>query len=480
AKRAKEVGIRKTSGSNRGLLISQFLSESVIITFISMLLAMVLIKLFLPGFNNLIEKQLEFNYFDNFRNILFMIIFGIAIGVFAGSYPAFFLASFNPVKILKGTHATGGTHAKLRNGLVIFQLAVSMVLFSGTFFISKQLVFLQNKDLGFNKESLVVVEKADKLGSALSTFKQELIAQAGISGVTNSTTVPGRLFTSSVFSHYSASDPRGILTMYSDCDFVKTFQIEMKEGRYFEEGNQSNSKDVVLNESAIKKLNIEDPIGKKIYDGPHSPDAGYTIIGVMKDFHCESLHQEVSSLVVFNGEGNHLTIRIATDNLQENLSKIEQTWEKYANGQSFDYVFFDQDFDRLYKAEVRTKKVVSIFSALAIIIACLGLLALAAFTAEQRTKEIGVRKVNGARILGIIFSLNRDFIKWVAIAFVIATPVAWYVMNQWLENFAYITALSWWIFALAGMLALGIALLTVSWQSWRAATRNPIEALRYE
>ncbi|NQU55284.1 MAG: ABC transporter permease [Bacteroidetes bacterium] len=480
AKRAKEVGIRKSLGSNRKSLVTQFLSESIFITLISMVLAMVLIKIFLPAFNNLIDKQLEFNYFDNIKTIPLIVLFGIAVGVLAGSYPSFFLASFNPVKVLKGIHLAEGSHARLRNGLVIFQLAVSIVLFSGTFFISKQLNFLQNKELGFDKESLVIVEQADNLGTQLSSFKQELLAQAGISGVCNTTTVPGRIFTSSTFTHQTASDPRGILTMWTDCDFVNTYKIEMKEGRYFEEGSQTTARTVVLNESAIKKLNIENPIGKKIYEGARTPEEALTIIGVMKDFHCESLHQEVSSLVVRRGEGNNLTIRIATENIQANLKLIEQTWKKFSNGQTFDYVFFDQDLDRLYKAEVRTKQIVTVFSALAIIIACLGLLALAAFIAEQRTKEIGVRKVNGARIWEIMFSLNRDFIKWVAIAFVIAVPAAWFLMNNWLGNFAYKTALSWWIFAIAGLAALIVALITVSWISWRAATRNPVKALRYE
>jgi putative ABC transport system permease protein len=205
----------------------------------------------------------------------------------------------------------------------------------------------------------------------------------------------------------------------------------------------------------------------------------------LKDFHSESLHKEISSIIVREGVenapfGNNLVVRVTTENMQQNLKHLEQTWNKFAKGQAFDYVFFDEDFGRLYNTEVRTKKIVAIFSALAIVIACLGLLALAAFIAEQRTKEIGVRKVNGARVSEILFSLNSGFIKWVGIAFVIAVPVAWYVLHNWLRNFAYKTDLSWWIFALAGLLALGIALLTVSWQSWRAATRNPVEALRYE
>ncbi|MCY1719273.1 ABC transporter permease [Prolixibacteraceae bacterium Z1-6] len=477
--RAKEVGIKKSLGSNRNSLIAQFLSESIIITFIALILALVFVKLFLPVFNNLIEKQLLLHYFDNFKTIPLLVAFGIAIGIIAGSYPAFFLASFNPVKVMKGVHKSEGSHGKLRSALVIFQLIVSIGLFSGTFVISKQLNFIQNKELGFNKENLVVINKADYLGNRISSFKNELLAQSGIVQITNTSSIPGRILTSSTFYHQTANDSRGMNYLYTDDDFLKTYQVELKEGRFFEEGNQSNVRSVVLNESAIKRLNIEDPIGKKVYEGKKTDETAFTIIGVVKDFHCESLHQEMSALVLFNGRGQNLTVRISGD-IQQNMKTIENTWDKFANGQKLDYVFFDEDFGRLYKAEVQTRKIVSIFSALAILIACLGLLALAAFVAEQRTKEIGIRKVNGATISEVLYSLNKDFIKWVAIAFVIAVPGAWYLMNNWLENFAYKTTLSWWIFALAGVLALGIALLTVSWQSWRAATRNPVEALRYE
>lgn len=480
AKRAKEVGIKKSLGSNRNNLVMQFLSESILITLIALLLALVFIKLLLPGFNNLIEKQLVFNYFDNYMVLPLLVVLGIVIGAVAGIYPAFFLASFNPAKVIKGVHKSEGSHSKLRSGLVIFQLIVSITLFSGAFFISKQLNYLQNKNLGFDKENLVVINKANFLGNRLSSFKTELLAQSDILQITNTSSIPGRINTSSTYFHHSVNDSRGMNNIWTDCDFIKTYHVELIEGRFFEEGNQSNARSAVLNETAIRRLNIEDPVGKKLYQGKKTDDDAYTIIGVMKDFNCESLHQEMSSLVVFSGGGENLTVRIAGGDIPQTLKKIEQTWNKFANGQSLDYVFFDEDFGRLYKSEVQTRKIVSIFSALAILIACLGLLALAAFVAEQRTKEIGVRKVNGATISEILYSLNRNFIKWVAIAFVIAVPGAWYLLNNWLENFAYKTTLSWWVFAVAGIAALFISIVTVSWISWKAATRNPVEALRYE
>ena len=477
--RAKEVGIKKSLGSTRHNLVLQFLSESIFVTFIALAFALVFIKVLLPAFNSLIDKQLVFNYTDNFRTIPLLLVFGIAMGIIAGSYPAFFLASFKPLKIIKGIHTSEGLHGKLRSGLVIFQLIVTIVLFSGTFFISKQLSFLQKQELGFNKENLVIIKKANYLGNQLSSFKSALLAQSGILQATGSTSIPGRTWTGSTFFSELAIDARGMSTLWVDFEFLKTYEIELMEGCFFEEGNQANSKSIVLTETALKQLNIENPLGKKVYKKQKTDEAAFTIIGVIKDFHLQSLHQEMSPLVLFNGYGEYLSIRISGD-IQQNLGNIKQTWDKFANGQSLDYVFFDEDFERLYTADVRTRKIVSIFSALAILITCLGLLALAAFVTEQRTKEIGVRKVNGARIGEILFSLNQNFIKWVAIAFVIATPLAYFAMNKWLESFAYKTELSWWIFALAGLMALGIALLTVSWQSWKAATRNPVEALRYE
>lgn len=479
ANRAKEVGIKKSLGSNRNFLVTQFLSESVFVTLIALALALVIIKLLLPGFNNLIGKQLVFNYFDNFNTIPLMIAFGIGIGIIAGSYPAFFLASYNPVKVIKGIHKSEGSHGSLRSGLVIFQLIVTIVLFSGTFFISKQLSFLQNKDLGFNKENLIIINKANYLDNRMSSFKSELLAQSGIQQISNTTSIPGRIHTSRTFYYQTAQDSRGMNTLGTDQDFLKTYQIKLKEGRFFEESTQSDGRLVVLNESAVKTLNIEDPVGKQIYQGQKTDEAALTIIGVVKDFHCESLYKEMSPIVLFKNSGENLSIRISGD-IQQNIKKIEETWNKFANGQSLDYVFFDEDFGRLYKAEKQTRKIVTIFSGLAIFIACLGLLALAAFVAEQRTKEIGVRKVNGARISEILLSLNQNFIKCVGIAFVFAVPGAWYLLYNWLGNFAYKTSLSWWVFVLAGVSALIITVVTVSWQSWRAATRNPVEALRYE
>jgi putative ABC transport system permease protein len=273
--------------------------------------------------------------------------------------------------------------------------------------------------------------------------------------------------------------------LWTDVGFLKTYGIELIDGRFFEEGNPANKKSIILNETALKELNIEDPIGKKVYKGQKTDKNTFTIIGIIKDFHYESLHKEVKPFGLYCDSdrlkyiGRYLSVRISGD-IQENLKNIKQIWDTFAGGQSFDYAFLDEDFGRLYAADVQTRKIVSIFSILAIFIACLGLLALAAFVAELRTKEIGVRKVNGARVGQILYSLNRNFMKWVVIAFVISCPVAYYTMHKWLENFAYKTSLSWWVFALAGCAALVVTIITVSWVSWRAASKNPVEALRYE
>ena len=480
--RAKEVGIKKSLGSNRKSLVLQFLSESVFVTLIALALALALIKILLPAYNHLTDKQLVFNYTDNFSTIPLMLVFGIVIGIIAGSYPAFFLASFKPVKIIKGIHASEGSHGKLRSGLVVFQLIVTIVLFSGTIFISKQLHFLQNKELGFNKENLIIIKNAASLWTQKPSFESELLEQPGILQVSNSTSIPGRSKYGAIFSRESNGVARIMSQLWVDADFLKTYDIKLIQGRFFEEGNPANDKSIILSEKALKELNIEDPIGKNVYK---RDQAAFTIIGIIKDFHLNSLHQEMSPLVLFDNNdklksiGDYFSVRVSGD-IQQALRNIKQTWDKYANGQPLDYAFFDEDFGRLYAADVRTEKIVSIFSVLAILIACLGLLALAAFVAEQRTKEIGVRKVNGARVGQILYSLNRNFMKWVVIAFVISCPIAYYTVSKWLEDFAYKTSLSWWVFALAGFAALGVTIVTVSWISWRAVTRNPVEALRYE
>ena len=303
--------------------------------------------------------------------------------------------------------------------------------------------------------------------------------------VSNSIYIPGRGQSGNTFFHELPGDAVGMSQLWVDEDFLKAYEIELTQGRFFEEGNPSNARSIVLSEMALKELNIENPIGKTVYKMQKTDETTFTIIGIIKDFHLNSLHQGIGPLVLFDdhdilmSNGDYLSVRISGD-IQQNLKKIRQTWEKYADGQPLDYAFFDEDFGRLYSADVQTKKIVSIFSVLAILIACLGLLALAAFVAEQRTKEIGVRKVNGARIGQILYSLNWNFMKWVTIAFIISCPIAYYTMSIWLENFAYKTSLSWWVFALAGFTALVVTIITVSWISWRAATKNPVEALRYE
>ncbi|TKG94043.1 FtsX-like permease family protein [Puteibacter caeruleilacunae] len=483
--RAKEVGLKKSLGSNRKHLVLQFLSESIFVTLIALVLALILIKVLLPTISNLIDKRLVFSYTDNLSTIPLLLVFGVVIGIVAGSYPAFIMSSFSPLKVLKGINKSEGSHSYLRSGLVVFQLIVTIILFSGTFLINKQLNFLQSKELGFNKENLIIVKNAHYLWNQKSALISELREQSGILEVSNSIQVPGRSSSANLFFNELANDAKWMNQLWVDNNFLKTYEIELVQGRFFEEGNPTNSKSIVLIESALKDLNIDDPIGKKLYKGKKTDETALTIIGVIKDFHLHSLHQEMSPLVLINNDralkssGQFLSVRIS-GNIQENLKNIEKTWNKYAGGQPFVYSFFDEDFGRLYAFEKRTKKITTVFAVLGILITCLGLLALATFVAEQRTKEIGIRKVNGAKISEILAMLNRDFIKWVAIAFVLACPIAYYAMNKWLENFAYKTELSWWIFALAGVLALGIALLTVSWQSWRAATRNPVDALRYE
>ncbi|TKG88365.1 ABC transporter permease [Puteibacter caeruleilacunae] len=483
--RAKEVGIKKSLGSNRKNLIIQFLSESLLFTFLALIIALILIKTLLPFFNNLIDKELTLSYTDNLITLPLLLVFGLIIAIISGSYPAFFLASFKPVTVMSGTHKTKGALGNLRSGLVVVQLIVTIILFAGTFCINKQLDLFQNKEMGYNKENLVILKNVHHKWINRSAFTSEILTQPGILEASNSTHIPGRCSSGNLFFHDTKDNSKGMNQLWVDADFLKAYQIELLQGRFFEEGNDANSKSIVICESALKELGLEDPIGKKIYKRKKTEEGTFTIIGVIKDLHLHPLHQDLSSVVllsnanILKARGSYLSVRISGD-IQKNLKTIEHSWDKYAGGQPFEYTFFDEDFGRFYKAEVQTKSLASILSIITIFIANLGLLALAAFVAEQRIKEIGIRKVNGAKVSEILVMLNRDFIKWVAIAFVVACPIAYYAMTKWLENFAYKINLSWSIFASAGVLALVIAVITVSWRSWSAATKNPVQALRYE
>ncbi len=479
--RSKEVGVRKVLGSNKSQLIKQFLTESFLLTFIAVLIAVLLVEILLPFFDNLAGKSLHTNYFHSLLAIpaLFFVI--IIVGLISGSYPAFFLSSFQPVKVLKGK-ATGNKGSWLRSGLVIFQFSISIILFIGTMIIYSQMKYIQEADLGFNKEHVIVIQRAWALENHAQTFKEELLKSPNIIDATNTNDLPGRQFSETVFKLENAPASQQFLMglISTDGNFAKTMGIKIAEGRYFSNQNPADSLAVIINESAVKTFNLKEPLGKRItFTGQNLT---CTIIGVVKDFHIRSLHQKIEPLVIYYGRGqtSYLPIRISSKDISGTISHIKDEWKKFVPNKPFEYFFLDEDLNKLYQSEQKTGEILTSFSLLAIFIACLGLFGLAAFTTERRTKEIGIRKALGASVPHVIFILSKEFSKWVLVANIIAWPVAYYFMNKWLQDFAYRININIWIFVLAGIAALLIALLTVISHSVKAATANPIKSLRYE
>lgn len=488
ANRAKEVGVRKSLGSLKGQLILQFLAESIFMSFISVLIALLLVQLVLPQFNNIASKALFIDFSDplTIPALIALIFF---VGTAAGLYPAFYLSSFNPAIVLKEGAQKGGRRKWLRSALVIFQFSISVVLIVGTYIVDDQLQFLQNKKLGFKKDHILIVEKTDDIGQQIIPFKQELLQFSEVEAVSNSNNLFGYDFGNTVYrKEGDGPDVTHIIWNFSvDVDFAETYELEMAAGRFYSAEFTTDTASIVLNESAIKTLGIVgDPIGQNVITpfGRQNEDRVMPIIGVVKDFHFQSLHDEIKPLVIQpfqRGQfGRYVAVKFNSANIGETIRKIESTWLKYANDQAFEYVFFDEEFNRVYTAEFRTGKLFKGFSILGILIACLGLFGLAAFMAEQRTKEIGIRKTMGASVNGLIILLCKEFTKWVIISNLIALPIAYFWMTKWLENFAYRIDITFVAFFVSAILSLIIALITVSYQAVKASLANPIDSLKYE
>jgi putative ABC transport system permease protein len=483
--RAKEVGMRKVVGSGRRSLVFQFLSESVLLSFISLAIGMALVIILLPSYRNLIGRPLEIHYFDNLVALPSLLALGLIVGIISGSYPAFFLSSFKPITALRGMAIRSRGGSWLRNLLVIFQFTISIFLIIGTLTVHQQLKFFQNKKLGFDKEQVLVIRNPGALGNNTVPFKESLRNYSRIRDVSGSNTLPGESFSNIGFGAEGVDKNFTLNLCVCDYDFLKTLKLELARGRFFSKDFSTDSHAAVLNEKAVELLGWDDPIGKKINNWSQNR-GDFTVIGVIKDYHYESLHQEIRPQALFLSGGyytnveSYISVRLSTENISETIGYVENTWRDFAPNKPFEYSFLDQDYNNLYINEQQTRKLFSIFSFLAIFIACLGLFGLASFIADRRTKEIGIRKVLGASVLRIVQILNKSFMKWVLLANLIAWPAAWFVMNRWLQNFAYRIDLSWWMFVLGALLALVIAFITVSFQTVKAALRNPVDSLRYE
>jgi putative ABC transport system permease protein len=489
AERAREVGLRKTMGSIKGQLVLQFLTESILLSMFAMFVAVALMFVVLPSFNSLTGKNLIFHFTPGFVSAL--IGTAMVVGFLAGSYPAFVLSGFNPVVVMKGKFTGNARGAWLRNGLVVFQFFISIVLIVGTIVVGEQMQYMQNKSLGYDKEQILVVERVFALNDKTQTFIDELKRMPDVENACGSFSMLGRQndFFGAQFTPEGSNEILTTKSMAIDDDFAKTVGFEFVEGKgYAKETNDSLS--IILNETAVKLLAIQDPIGKKLTQIQRRQDGTtgsiqFTIIGVIKDFNFQSLRDPITPLTIqssetFGGGATYAYARIKGKNISNAITKTEMKWKELAPDQPFKYVFLDQNLNAQYETEQRAGQVFAIFSGIAIIIACVGLFGLAAYTASLRTKEIGIRKVLGATVPGVVFLLSKDFTKLILIAFMLAAPLAWYVMDTWLEGFAYRVELGVGVFLLAGLTALIISWLTVSYQSIKAAIVNPIKSLRSE
>ena len=496
ANRSKEVGIRKVMGSFRSHLIGQFLAESTLLSIFSFVLAVGLAYALLPLFNQLSGREL-FIPFKEVNMYGLLVLAALLVGLMAGIYPAFFLSAFKPVSVLKGNVSLGMKSGFIRSSLVVFQFTVSILLVIGTIAVFKQLNYIQNKKLGFNKDQVIMIDDSYALGDKRQIFKDEIKRNNKILNATISGYLPVDGTWRSDTPWWAEGKEAVQENMVSlqnwgvDHDYIKTLGMTMKDGRDFSLDFPSDSSAVILNETAAKAFNFSGSIiGSKIQtfgDGENdAPDKNnlrsLTVVGVVENFHFESLKQNVSPVMIFLSDKPNgiISFRFQSQNSQEIISMIEAKWKEMAPGQPFTYYFLDQRFGNMYAAETRLAKIFGIFSGLAVLIACLGLFALTAFTAEQRTKEIGIRKVLGASITGIVIMLSKDFGKLVLIAFVLAVPVALYGITWWLKDYTYKTEIGVDLFAFAGLAAFLIAWLTMSFQSFKAASSDPVKSLRSE
>ncbi|MBO0948411.1 ABC transporter permease [Fibrella forsythiae] len=490
AGRAKEVGVRKVLGSERGQLMSQFMTESILMTGLAMLLGLGTVALLMPLFNNVAAKTLSLQALLSPYWLLVLILLPVFVGLLAGSYPALFLSSFQPIAVLKGntTANTNRRGVSLRSGLVVFQFMMSVVLIIGTLIVYRQITYIQTKNLGFQRDHVLSVNGVNVLGKRAETFKQEVLQLPGVvsGSVSGYLPTPSNRSNTSFFPEGQIEQTKAV-NMQSwgvDHDYIKTFGMQLVQGRDFSRSFGSDSSAIILNETAAKLFGGNSVLGKRIAtfaSNDLKTFKSYTVIGIIKNFHYESLRQNIGGLsMVLNPNSGGAAFRLNSANLPTLVRQIEAKWKALVPEQPFSYEFMDDGFDKMYRAEQRIGTLALTFAALAILIACLGLFGLAAFTAEQRTKEIGVRKVLGASVPSLIALLSKDFLKLVVIAILIASPVAWWAMHQWLQDFAYRIEMEWWVFGLAGTLAVAIALLTVSFQSIKAALMNPVKSLRSE
>lgn len=481
ARRSREVGMRKTFGSLKRQLIAQFLIESIIYSLMAVLLAVILVAVLLSEFNQLSGKDLNFISLLQLELIGGTFLLILIVGILAGSYPAFYLTSFRITEVLKGKVSSGTRSRTVRGGLVVLQFAISILLIICTILVYNQLQYTQNKNLGFNKERVIVISNVDRLNSNRKAFKDALMQESAIVAASYSNSMIPGVNNTTIFRKPGLDEDHIIGMYFADYEHSEVLGFELAKGRIFSRDFPSDSTAILVNEAVVDEMGWEDPIGEKLisFNGPQPMEL--EVVGVLKDFNFESLRERVRPILIRLGDfGNVMGVRYRTDDPRQAINLIENKWKEFASSEPFEYQFLDDNFENLYRSEQRMGTLFSIFTLLAIVIACLGLFGLAAFTAEQRTREIGIRKTMGATGFIIARLMSMEFIKYILIAFLIAIFPAYYFISNWLENFAYRIDIGLWVFVVSGMMGMVIALLTVSFQAIKAARINPATTLRYE
>ena len=482
ANRAREVGIRKVNGAKKRMLIIQFISESVIYSLMAFILALVLTEFLLPGFSRLMNRELSFSISQNLNNFLVFLLISILIGIAAGLYPAFYLSNFKAIRVLKGEVTRGKSGAFFRNVLVVVQFSISVVLIIGTIIVFQQISFINNKDLGFKHESVIIVPlRNNDLTDDYKSVKERIEKIPGVIESAASQNFLGNEFSGNAYRFKGMAPNENILMNFIDVDneYIDLFEMRIKEGRNFSEDFGTDEHAVIMNEIAVKHSGLENPVGESLW-GPDS--SRKEIIGVVENFHFGSLHKNIEPLIIAHNPNrfNYLNIKLENTNLQETLDKLSKEWEMIDPERPLDYFFLDTTFEEMYNEEKRLGSIYFYFSLLAIIIALLGLFGLSSFITEQRNREISIRKVMGASSKNIVLKLSSGFMLLVLISNLVAWPAAWYLMKNWLTNFAYRVEINLWVFVAATIISLIIAFFTVSIQSYRASLANPANQLRNE
>ena len=505
SRRSREVGIRKVLGSQRIELVRQFLAESLLLTIVAMVLALGIVWLALPFFNHLTKQQLSLDLTHNPWALPGLLLFGLLTGLFAGSYPAFFLSGFNPIAVLKNRNSGSRKSAGLRSGLVVFQFFISICLIVGTTVVYKQLSYIQHKKLGYDRDQVMVIQESYWLGKNVDVFRRQLRQDPRVASVSASGFLPaGSTNNNNFFVYPDDQNEKLVKSIRYDVDeyYLGTLGMELVKGRNFSAAFGADSTGAILNETAVRAFgwdkesggskagaiqgsatagSMQGALGRTISRVDGGVKQTWHVIGVIKDFHFRSLHERITPVVMVMGQDNGTTIvKVKTADVAGVLESTKKLWTGLKAEASFSWSFLDDRFNDTYKAEQNVGLILTIFAGLTVFVACLGLFGLATFTAEQRTREIGIRKVLGADVLGIVRLLSTDFLKLVLLAFLLAAPVAWFAMNRWLEDFAYRISISWGVFLLAAFLALTITIITISFRAIRAATANPVKSLRSE